>query len=172
MSDLNLELNNQSPLKLVLQGKEVLDIKLKEPVSTGTRDYVKLRNKPTINGVELVGELTTELLGIVSENTTAGWKSMITYVPKSGEVVIYTDYKVATLADGSTVNIPGIKIGDGNSYVVDLPFANDMSSAVVLEELDKHIKDTTIHVTQAEKDFWNAKLNYDIDNEELILTRN
>lgn len=33
-------------------------------VNGGTTDYNKLRNKPTINGVEVVGELTTEDLNI------------------------------------------------------------------------------------------------------------
>ena len=57
-----------------------------------------------------------------------------------------------------TVYVPGIKIGDGSAYVVDLPFVN---------------------VTSEQINFWNNKVNCylepeliaDGDNETLIFTR-
>lgn len=39
-------------------------------VNGGTTDYNKLRNKPTINGVEVVGELTSEDLNIKIPDTS------------------------------------------------------------------------------------------------------
>ena len=56
---INLELLNES---------ESISLKLKENTGTGTSDYNDLTNKPSINGVELQGALTTEDLGIESES--------------------------------------------------------------------------------------------------------
>ena len=47
---------------------KILKIRLMSTsVGGGTSDYNELENKPSINGVELVGDKTTEELGIVSE---------------------------------------------------------------------------------------------------------
>ena len=52
------------------QNGVVLSAKLVNYVQgTGTTDYEKLKNKPSINGVELIGDKTTQELGIVSEET-------------------------------------------------------------------------------------------------------
>lgn len=88
-------------------------------------------------------------LQAVYDDTTENWNAQIDYIPRLGAVIIYSDY--ATL-DGQ--NIPNIKIGDGMAYLVDLPFvADDLRDAVL-----KHISNTTIHVTAAEKDAWNNKV--------------
>lgn len=135
-------------------------------------DYNKLRNKPTINGVELSGDMTSQDLSIVSENTTAGWNSNPQYLPKAGEICIYTDY--ATIQDdmGNDIVCPGIKIGDGNSYLIDIPFVGTEIRYAVLQSLRQHESNTVIHVSQADRDFWNSKLNYDVSSEELIFNRN
>ena len=57
-------------------------------------------------------------------NTSANWASQTTLVSKLNNYYVYTDYKTK-IVNGNTINIPGIKIGDGTSYVVDLPFANE-----------------------------------------------
>ena len=134
----------------------------------GTGDYNDLISKPSINGVKLVGNKTSEDLYIVSEGTTAFWQSKSTYIPKKGEFVVYTDHTTKNNPDGSTTNIPAIKVGDGLAYVVDLPFTDDGLSAA----LDDHIEDQVRHVTLQERLFWNAKLNCEVTNEELILNRN
>lgn len=54
-------------LELVKES-ESISLKLKENIGTGTGDYNDLENKPSINGVELQGALTTEDLGIESES--------------------------------------------------------------------------------------------------------
>ena len=56
--------------------------------------------------------------------------------------------------------------------LVDLPFIGDTAVDEVKELLRKHIEDQNIHVTQEEKNFWNAKLNYDVDGEILTFNRN
>lgn len=142
------------------------------PDQRATVDYNSIINKPSINGVELSGNLTSQDLFIVSENTTAGWNSMPQYLPKAGEICIYTDYTTIRDDMGNTIVYPGIKIGDGNSYLIDMPFVGAEIRHEVLQSLREHERNTTIHITQAEREFWNNKLNYDVSSEELILTRN
>lgn len=142
------------------------------PQSRVELDYERLINKPRINGVELSGNKTSQDLFIVSENSTEGWASMAQYLPKQGEICIYTDYKTFQDDLGNTIVCPGIKIGDGNSYLIDLPFTDAELRHEVLQRLSDHEQNTTIHITQAEREFWNNKLNYDAVGEELILTRN
>lgn len=144
------------------------------PLQSATTDYNALLNKPSINGVELSGNKTSQDLFIVSENTTSGWNSMPSYIPKRGEICIYTDY--ATIQDdmGNDIVCPGIKVGDGNAYLIDMPFVGAEIRYEILQRLKLHEENTTVHITQAEREFWNNKLNYEYDETEeiLILNRN
>ena len=157
--DLKLTLNAPVPLRVDLKEVEPLSVQLSNaitPVPVG--DYEDLSNKPSINGVELIGAQTSESLHIVSENTTAGWAEIPTYVPKRGEFIIYTDY---------SENGPGVKVGDGLAYVADLPFIGD-------SRFEDHINNKVVHITAEERTYWNDKLNCLMNepNEELILNRN
>lgn len=145
-------------LNIVLQGAQSHKIELSTSYA-GTTDYEKLKNKPSINGVVLIGDKTSVDLNIVSENTESGWSGTPMYVPKNGEICLYTD-------------TGKIKIGDGSVCLVDLPFIGEAAVDEVKELLRKHIEDRNIHVTQEEKDFWNAKLNYDVNGEILSFNRN
>lgn len=90
-------------------------------------------------------------------------------VSKTGEIYVYTDYLSKTDESGRTVNTPGVKFGDGNAYVVDLPFINcDFES--LEKNLNDHIIDSAVHVTQSEKDFWNGKYRAIVDGETLSFT--
>ena len=123
------------------------------------------------DGVTLVSDLpfvdssTVDGKAILID-TTANWRNKTTYIPNLGDIVIYTDK--ATLADNTTV--PGIKIGDGRAYGIDLPFVGDD----ILEQLTAHIADSVKHITAAERVFWNDKLNCndEVNEETLILHRN
>lgn len=79
-------------------------------------------------------------------DTTANWNKQPQLQSQVGYIYIYTDYKTV---DGN--NIPGIKIGDGNAYLIDLEFLDELYA--------RHINDNVIHVTQSEKNFWNNKVN-------------
>ena len=71
---------------------------------------------------------------------------------------------------GNPTYVAGIKIGDGTSYLIDLPFVTDGMTTMLL----KHIGDTTIHLTAAEREFWNNKISCYLDNtdsENLILSK-
>lgn len=141
------------------------------PKVIGASDYNALTNKPSINGVTLSGNMSTQDLQIVSENTTAGWNSNPKYLPKKGEICIYTDYMTIQDDMGNDVTYPGIKIGDGNSYLIDMPFVGDDTRYLLLRRLQEHENDAVVHVTQQDRDFWDNKLNCDVNGETLILTR-
>lgn len=97
---------------------------------------------------------------------TQHWNEARGFIPLAGEVIVYNDYKtIRKEIDGEEQNIyvPGVKIGDGQTYVQDLPFID----AELRETIMNHINNQNIHVTLQEKLFWNNKLNVN-DNAELI----
>lgn len=108
-------------------------------------------------------------------DSTQNWNDARGMIPLEGEVIVYNDYATVTkIVDNEekTIIIPAIKIGDGKAYVQDLPFVNDD----LRDQLLNHINNPEIHVTMAEKLFWNNKLNVDdaseVVNEALIFNRN
>ena len=125
---------------------------------SGTKDYEKLFHKPQINGVELSGNQTADDLHLVSVAPTSYWDEHPTEVPVRGQIIVYSD---------PVTGYSKIKVGDGNAYLVDLPFIGDDISA----ELWDHIQNTDIHITPEERQFWNNKLNCDISGEELTINR-
>ena len=76
----------------------------------------------------------------IFSNTTAGWNSQPQLVSLKDALYVYTDYS----NDGG-VDIPAFKVGDGTTYVVDLPFSYTGS------------------VTQEQIEFWNNKVTAFID---------
>lgn len=115
----------------------------------------------------------------LKRDTTANWNAATEFIPKAGEVIIYTDYSTYQVEEfGETVTkyIPNIKIGDGQAYVQDLPFVDKDLRDRLLE----HINDMDMHVILGEKVFWNNKVNIDdyptseaeIVDYNLVFTRN
>ena len=121
---------------------------------------------------------------MLKRDTTTHWNNARGFVPMAGEVIIYDDYQIKTWQVEEygeivtkTENIPGIKIGDGNAYVQDLPFVDKD----LRDKLMTHINNSEIHTTLAEKLFWNNKVNVDdayeqihdeLEDETLIINRN
>lgn len=92
-------------------------------------------------------------------NTTAGWNSQTTLVSELNTLYVYTDHQT----DSQGNSVAGIKAGDGNAYVVDLPFTDAIAT--------EHIADTTMHITNAERTAWNNKVRcYYAGTENLIFT--
>ena len=111
----------------------------------------------------------------LKRESTQYWNEALGFIPLEGELIIYNDYKqIDKEIDGEVkrVNIPGLKIGDGMAYVQDLPFVNEDLRDKIME----HIDNPDIHVTLADKFFWNNKLNVNDADElvdgALILNRN
>ena len=59
-------------------------------------------------------------------------------VAENGAIYIYND--LDTSAADSEVSIPGIKVGDGTSFLIDLPFL-------------------TVGVSEIDREFWNNKVD-------------
>ena len=92
-------------------------------------------------------------------------------IGKEGCIYIYSDYQTITDDVGNVKFIPGIRIGDGKAYLIDLPFVSEAMTAALME----HINNTEVHITAAEREFWNNKVSCYIDaedNENLVLSKN
>lgn len=79
-------------------------------------------------------------------DTVAGWAAKSSLVGQVNTIYIYTNYQEDE--DGNP--IAGIKVGDGNAYLIDAPFLDTF----YLE----HVNDTDIHITAEEREFWNNKV--------------
>lgn len=85
----------------------------------------------------------------VISKTKAEWAAIPQYMSKNRVLYVYSDYRQEfDTTTGKVINIPGVKIGDGVSYVIDLPFMTEP-------------------VTQADIDRWNNNngLNARVDEE-------
>ena len=80
----------------------------------------------------------------VISNTTEAWNSNPGLKSVKDIIYVYTDYKIV---EGQPV--PGIKIGDGLAFIVDLPFVS-----------------SPMDITQEQIDFWNDKCAAMIDPED------
>lgn len=87
--------------------------------------------------------------------TTAYWNSQPQFIPIRGCIYIYSDHD----RDDQGNNIPGIKIGDGTSYLIDMPFTD--------KKYAEHITDTLIHVSPSDRAFWDGKVRCFIDPTDL-----
>jgi len=114
----------------------------------GTHNYENLINLPEVNGETLIGDKSSEDLHIVAVKTSAEWEELTTLQSRQGEIYVYSDGAEDT--EGNP--IPMIKIGDGNAYVVDLPFATA----------------TDIRITDEDIQNWNNKVSVRADGETLI----
>jgi len=95
--------------------------------------------------------------------TTATWNSKPQLISLKGYIYIYSDYR----QNENQQNIASMKIGDGTSYLIDMPFTDEL--------LYNHVANNVIHITAEERNFWNNKIRCYIDplNEQnLIFTTN
>ena len=92
-------------------------------------------------------------------NTTAAWDAQGLLVSEPNTLYIYTDHQY----DSQGNKVAGIKVGDGNAYLIDLPFTD----TAIME----HINDNVVHITAEERAFWNNKVScYLADGDRVIFT--
>lgn len=155
---LTLTLQDQSNLSIdMVDNPSGFELQMTVP-SAGTLNYERLKNLPQINGVTLIGNKTSADLHLVSENTSAGWDEDKLYIPKAGEICVFSD-------------TGKIKIGDGVVPVVDLPYISQSDYDAVMDELREHTQNYQIHISPEDRERWNNKLNYEIVDGELIFNR-
>lgn len=99
-------------------------------------------------------------------NTKEGWNSQAGLIGQANALYVYTN---ASEEDGK--NIPSFKIGDGSSYLIDIPFI----ASANIKALEDHTHDMTIHVSQADRLRWDNKVrayHSEVDEENLVFTTN
>lgn len=89
--------------------------------------------------------------------TTEEWGYNPSEQSQKNTFYIYSDH---TSYNGT--KIPGIKIGDGNAYIADLPFIDDL--------FVYHINDNVRHITQEERDRWNNKVRTYYEKDDMTST--
>lgn len=106
----------------------------------------------------------------VKRDTTARWNQCKLFVPEKGRIIVYTDHKKILDGEGNEVNVPGIKIGDGNAYLIDLPFVDDdirLQIEQAVARFEEHIANQKVHVSDQDREKWNKKLSFTVKDEVL-----
>lgn len=135
---------NEGEIRGTLTPRIQLNGSISLPKTVTGDNYLDLLNKPSINGETLIGDKSSEDLHIVACKTSAEWAELTDLVSREGEIYVYSDAG----ANGE----PMVKIGDGNAYVVDLPF-----TAV-----------TDFRITDTDIQNWNNKVAVRIEGDRLI----
>ena len=176
--DYLLQWTEQEIIRKLIEGEyEIDDFVIDDELSLESEHAVQnkvitaeLQNKIDRTEFDAFKDTIPGLAGI-NYGDTEYWNNRYGYVPEQGAIIIYSDYG-HKIVDGQVVDVPGIKIGNGNAYVQDLAFVGDSLANVIYS----HIMDTAIHITPQERDFWNNKLNVDdnaeVVNDSLIFNRN
>lgn len=105
---------------------------------------------------------------IYYSKTKEQWNANKWIIAEKDVLYIYNNYKVVE-KDGKEFFLPGLKFGDGSSYLIDLPFLNKTSD--IQQILLDHINNWDIHVSAVDREFWNNKLNLALQGQTLILNR-
>lgn len=147
----------------VKESDEKIGVNFGQTETVTATNYHNLTNKPQINSVVIDGNVSLADLGLrgIYYDTTANWNANRSLIAEEGSLYIYKDYQTIYDEVGNPTYIAGIKVGDGSSYLIDMPFV----SGAMTQEILNHISNTTIHVTAAEKQFWNHKVSSYMDHE-------
>lgn len=112
-----------------------------------------------------VKKLTEVLYG-----TSMEWAQDKTRIAKRGVIYVYSDYARATDLAGKEISVPGFKVGDGTSYLIDLPFAQ----GALNDEIKSHLANKQIHVSDDDRKRWDDEtghgLNFQISGEILTIS--
>lgn len=153
-------------------------------VETSTRvenDYEQLINKPQIEGVTLEGNIHLPDLNAATllYHTEAEWDAQSALITGEGVIYVYSDHTTVVDPDtGDVTVVPALKIGDGVSYLSELPFIGGGASPEIEQELEAltqtvndHIANSNIHVSTADRTEWNRKVSARIDehNPEMLI---
>lgn len=108
--------------------------------------------------------------GKIYYDTRAAWDMQPQLIAEREAIYVYSDKAVEYDAVGNPKFIPGIKVGDGTSYLIDMAFVGDE----ILIALAQHMTNNVVHITAAERTFWNNKVSSFIDehdSETLVLSK-
>lgn len=126
-----------------------------------TKTYLDLTGLTTYT--QLLKQYISDTTPRILYDTKANWDTQSSLVSVAGTVYIYSDY----YQDSGGNDIPGVKVGDGNAFLIDLPVAGKL--------YDEHMADSVRHITSAERTAWDNKVRCymdTVDTENLIFTTN
>ena len=184
-------MGNRGEMSVILQPRTQMMVEM-QPSTQASRigDYNELLNKPSINGVELQGDKTSENLKITISKSAEEWETFADVVSDVDTHYVYIGTETK------------IKIGDGATTIGDLPFVsaedpritntditnwnnksdfsgsyNDLTDKPDIPDDLADLNDDTNHrlVTDVEKQTWDNKSNFsgnynDLTNKPIIPT--
>lgn len=109
-------------------------------------------------GLERLWSKIQEIHGVVDTRTSEEWAQHPEIISVKGRIYVWSDHQVL---DGQ--NIPGFKVGDGDAYVVDLPFAD--------AEYIAHIANIPLHVSEQDRARWDDKVTCSLEDNILIFSK-
>lgn len=142
-----------------MSDEKILDIELGDSEET-----LDLTLSPDSEELEVFLENIKSQQDIVHTDTTAHWNAQRMLIAEKGHIYVYSDYLQV-----EDETLPGIKVGDGTSYLIDLPFVS--GDITVLSD---HINNKVVHIRSEEREFWNNKVTCFIsavDAENLVFTK-
>lgn len=113
---------------------------------------IAVETSPVDVGVQIGGVDGAAGVEAVMYGSRAQWDAQPQLVARSGTVYVYADGGGVT-ADGRQV--PAIKVGDGTSYLIDMPFTTSA--------LAEHLADASAHVSAADRALWDSGARYAVD---------
>lgn len=108
---------------------------------------------------------------VYESRTVEDWNNDRDLISQKGTLYIYSNYKVIKDEEDNEIFLPGIKLGDGKAFLIDLPFLN---TDTLDEQILDHINNNVIHISIEDRKFWNNKLNLiqpTTESQTLILNR-
>ena len=70
----------------------------------------------------------------VLRDTKEHWDAQPSLISEKDVIYIYTNYKTIDNGDGTYTIYPGMKIGDGSAYLIDIPFIGEGEGVIVTPE--------------------------------------
>ena len=70
----------------------------------------------------------------VLRDTKEHWDAQPSLISEKDVIYIYTNYKTIDNGDGTYTIYPGMKIGDGSAYLIDIPFIGEGDGSIVTPE--------------------------------------
>ena len=116
-----------------------------------------VQNKVLTAAIQELADEIAEIGARVLYGTTDYWNNQPELIAQEYVTYVYTDG-----FSREAHNIVRSKIGDGRSYLIDLPYTD-----IVYYD---HINDPIVHVTQEEREFWNNKVSCRIEGETINFT--
>lgn len=129
-------------------------------MSDKTSDYL-LETNDAILKIDLGLMTIVDGESKVHYGSTSYWNSQPEFVGIAGHIYIYSDHKTDSLGN----NLAAIKVGDGRSFLISLPFIDKL--------YEQHIENGVIHISEQERQNWNNKADVHIDSEDptnLVIT--